>query len=153
MREELLYCPIEAYKARYTELLPAWERRAFGQKFSITEIVPKAKDSFVVLDILQGEVLDAVARPAWCMQQTLELLKKAPNIGKIWFSDFYHTGLDALYYSRSNFKACSFLWAQSFDKYDFTRKMINWMRPWEVMAFEIYEKVFVAYDLLKDLIV
>lgn len=152
-KKRLLHAPLEAYQSRYTEFLHHWERREFSKRFDYQEVVPNPKDAWVSMNIRTGEVLDSVARPVWALQQTVELLKLAPVMGRIWFSDFYHPGLDAIAYSRSQFRAYSFLWAQSFDGFDFTRKFVNWMRPWEVMAFEIYERVFVASTLLRDLIV
>jgi len=153
IRKSLLHVPLEPYGARYTELLHNWERRAFGKHFDLVEITPPEKDSWVSMNIGTGEVLDSVARPVWAMKQTIELLKKAPVMGRVWFSDFYHPGLDSLPYSRAQFRAYSFLWAQTFDCYDFTRKLfVNWMRPWEIMALEIYEKVFVASPMLKEFI-
>lgn len=144
--------PLEPLKARYTESLTAWERRAFATAgFTTQEIYP---DEPVDSSINVGEVLDAINRPKWAMRQTLKLLEMAPDIGKVWFSDFYHPGLDALAYSRSRFEAFSFCWAQTFDQYDFTRKVhLDWMRPWEVMALSTYSGVFVASELLADLIV
>jgi glycosyltransferase involved in cell wall biosynthesis len=152
-RKSLFHCPLEPYAQRYTELLHNWERRAFGKRFDLTEITPPEKDSWVAMNIGTGEVLDSVARPVWAMKQIVEVLKRAPALGRIWFSDFYHPGLDSIAYSRSQFRAYSFLWSQTFDQYDFTRRhFVNWMRPWEVMAFEVYEKVFVASTMLKELI-
>jgi hypothetical protein len=79
---------------------------------------------------------------------------KGRDFGKVYFSDFYTTGLDALKYSGAAHQAYSFLWAQTFDCHDFTAQLhMDWMRPWEVMAFNTYRKVFVACDGLKELIV
>lgn len=151
-RPRLITLPLEPYQARYTEMLVSWERRVFGESFSIAELVPDGYD-WTPASITTGEVLDAVRRPSWALRQMDQLLKQAPTIGRVWFSDFYHSGLDALPYSRSTYDAYSFLWAQSFDQHDFTRKFVNWMRPWEAMAFDVYSGVFVASSLLADLIV
>ncbi len=74
------------------------------------------------------------------------------QLGKIYFSDFFHPGLEALPYSRFPFQASAFCWAQSFDQYDFTRRMYDWMRPYEIMAFNVFDNVFVACEGLADLI-
>lgn len=150
-RPQLRHLPLEGYQARYTELLHGWENRAFGKHFNVDVIRPQVETA--AININSGEVLDSVTRPMWAMGQMVELLKKYPTIGKVWFSDFFHPGLEALPYSRSHYRAYSFCWAQTFDRYDFTTQFMGWMRPWEVMAFDIYEKVFVACDLLKELIV
>jgi hypothetical protein len=151
MRHKLNHLPLEPYKQRYTESLHSWEQRSFGKTFNVNRVLPTGEE-WAIQDISSGEVLDSVRRPVWAMRQVEELLKQAPVLGHCWFSDFFHPGLEALPYSRSSFRAFSFLWAQSFDRYDFTTKFIDWMRPWEVMAFNLYEKVFVASDLLKELI-
>jgi hypothetical protein len=82
----------------------------------------------------------------------LNQMETNPN-PRIYLSDFYTSGLDALAYTRMPFRAFSFCWAQTFDQYDFTyNHLLHWMRPWEVMAFSLYEKVFVACEGLKELI-
>lgn len=148
-------CHLESYKARYTERLHLWEKEAFGKKFSTKEI-PGPEAGQLLLNIATGEVLDVTERPRWALHQTkevLSLLATSSLTPKIWFSDFYHPGLDALPYTRRKFKAYSFLWAQTFDQFDFTFKHHrNWMPAWEAMALGIYSKVFVASELLRDLI-
>lgn len=147
----LLHLPLEAYKSRYTEQLAGWELKAFSQHFKVETVLP---DTPLALNVMTGEVLDAMHRPAAALSQIQSLLRNHyPDMGKIWCSDFYHPGISALPYSRSNFKAYSFCWAQTFDQYDFTRRLFyDWMRPWEIAAFNIYSKVFVADQLLADLI-
>ena len=144
--------PLESYKARYTEYLMDIERKAFSPYFNADFLLPSEESGFVTLNINTGEVLDSVARPLWALQQMEMLLKKAPRFGKVWFSDFYHPGLDALPYTRGQFVACSYLWAQTFDIFDFTQQFLHWMRPIEIAGFNIYSKVFVASPLLKELI-
>lgn len=103
------------------------------------------------MSIRKGRVLDRMERPLWCLRQLISLLNEArPNTLPVYFSDFYTTGLDALAYSGAKFDAFSFCWAQTFDRYDFTQEHIAWMRPWEVMAMEIYKGVFVAHEELFD---
>lgn len=146
---------LEPYKARYTERLSEWEKAAFSQLFNVESNTPDGDQ--LVMDILSGEVLDTVQRPLWALKQSLRLLSSIavtkPVNTKYWFSDFYHPGLDALAYTRKSFKAYSFLWAQTFDLHDFTAKhLIDWMPQWETMALGIYQKVFVASDLLREFI-
>lgn len=151
-KQNLLYLPLEAYQGRYTAELSKWEASTFSQHFNLSSLVPELSASDEQIHV--GEVLDSVRRPLWALEQTKKLLSYAPAVGKVYFSDFFHPGLEALPYSRSRFSAFSYCWAQTFDQYDFTRRLfVNWMRPWEVMAFELYSKVFVACEELKDLIV
>lgn len=159
MKPKLIVLPLEPYKARYTEQLSAWETAAFSEHFEVVNLVPEtpATENRV---ILAGQVLDTVGRPMWALEQILMLLEYISNpanfepgeVPRIYFSDFFHPGLEALAYSRIPVKAFSFLWAQSYDRYDFTRPMHRWMRPYETMAFNIFAKVFVASDILRDLI-
>lgn len=151
--QRLLHCPLEPYKMRYTEFLETWENSAFSSDgWTVQSVKPKTESA--LLDIRSGSVLDSVNRPVWAMDQVRMLLTETGSrqLGKIWFSDFFHPGLEALPYSRQRFQAYSFLWAQTFDLFDFTRPMFPWMRPWEIMAFDIYSRVFVASTGLHDLI-
>jgi hypothetical protein len=135
-------------------MLGQWERTAFSDLFDYVEILPDKPPQTVIRG---GEVLDTYNRPKWAldqMQQLVSFAEASPEgAGKIWFSDFFTPGLEALPYTRTKFKAFSFLWAQTFDRYDFTNRFIPWMRPWETSALKIYTKVFVASHLLRDLIV
>lgn len=145
---KLFHLPLEAYKARYTEMLNVWETEAFSQKFNVESVVPPVA---VHTDIIKGEVLDTVQRPTFALSQVIDLMRR-PYMGEpVWVSDFYHPGLDALAYSRRDYKLYSYLWAQTFDIYDFTHTLFfDWMRSWEEMAFDIYGKVFVASSELAD---
>lgn len=153
IKQPLVHLPLERYRQRYTEHLVDWEKEAFSKQFAVEQIFPVEES--VPYDIRTGEVLDAARRPVYAMGQIAQIIKSKhlPHLGKVYFSDFYTPGLDALAYSRKEFYGAAFLWAQTFDRYDFTTNFIHWMRPWEVMAFELYQHVFVASTLLKELIV
>jgi hypothetical protein len=153
--EKLTHLPLERYKERYTENLVDWEKKVFSDYFEYRSVEPSLGNA--ALNIRTGQVLDSNTRPFWCLQQVGSLLAAPPVEGydKLYFSDFYTSGLDAIAYSQRygiRPRMYSFLWAQTFDQYDFTRQL-EWMRAWEVMAFELYDGVFVASSLLKDLIV
>lgn len=149
MKSKLVHLPLEPLQARYTELLNSWENTAFSENYDVIPIVPAGEPITVISN---GSVLDSVNRPIWAMEQTVALLK-SQVAGQVYFSDFFHPGLEALPYTGRDYRAYSFCWAQSFDRFDFTRKMIGWMRPYEAMGFGIYRKVFVASRLLQDLII
>ncbi len=150
--DTLIHLPLEPYKQRYTEYLQGVETEAFSKVFNVEAITPA--DPAVLLDVNSGSVLDSTGRPLWALQQVSQLIQRpgARDLGRVYCSDFYTPGLDAIAYSKRKAHLSAFLWAQTFDTYDFTTEFINWMRPWEIMAFEIYEQVFVASSLLKDLI-
>ena len=153
MKPDLIHLPLEKYKQRYTEFLVDWELAAFSADFSVKQLIPNEE----VCVIQDGRVLDSISRPMTCLKQ-MEMLLPLLSVGRktVYFSDFYHSGLDALAYSshrnRKSVRTAAFCWAQTFDRYDFTMDMVEWMRPYEVMALSIYDAVFVAQDLLADLL-
>jgi hypothetical protein len=158
MAKSLLHLPLERYRQRYTEMLDGWESQVFSKDFSpYVPLIPTDSNTPVVLDIVSGSVLDSVARPSWALRQMQLLINSsgAKTLGDVYFSDFYTSGLDALAYCKRDFKAHAFCWAQSFDRFDFTAApgTIQWMRPWEYMALDIYSSVFVASPLLAEFII
>lgn len=145
------YLPVEAYPQRMTELLMPWDAAAFERLGKVTII--DGDSAPIPLDAFQGEVLDAVRRPLWAMAQTASLLPRLDTFDHVYFGDFYHPGLDALAYCRKRRPPMSaFMWAQTFDQFDFTQQFIGWMRAWETMGFGIYDNVFVANSLLRELV-
>ena len=153
MKQQLFHLPLESYSSRYTDYMATIEDKRFSELFSVHTVSPD--NLGVSADIQAGRVLDRIQRPRWSMAQISRLLEyNSTDLGKVYLSDFYTTGLDAIAYSGKQGRLYSFLWAQTFDCYDFTaQEHMNWMRPWEVMAFSIYRKVFVACPMLKELIV
>lgn len=151
---KLTYLPLEAYKSRYTELLSApdgWAERAFRARFE--KLVVLRPEDEPNATIQNGKVLDKRQRPIWAMQQMAMLVNMPyPDAEKVYFDDFFHPGVEALPYSGKRFQAYAFCWAQTFDVYDFTYPEYAWMRPYEIMAFNIFKKVFVACDELKEMI-
>ena len=156
--KKLVHLPLERYKQRYTEFLHDWEIAAFSQLFSqIVTLTPDDGNSVSV--IKQGKVLDSFNRPLWALEQIKMLLSSQNAVGAqaIYFSDFFHPGLEAIPYSekfKPDFtKTGAFCWAQSFDQFDFTTKFIPWIRKWEYFALTYYDYIFVASSLLADLII
>lgn len=152
----LVYMPLEPLKARYTELLSrpdGWIESVFKENFNVKALRPSMEDVPEALNITTGEVLDSVNRPLWALEQIQMWLKERQHGEYIYFDDFFHPGIEALPYSRSHYKAFAFCWAQSFDCFDFTRPMVQWMRPYEHMVMELLEGVFVANQMLADLII
>lgn len=146
----IVHVPLERLSARYTEYLEDMEDKAFHNEFNT---VDTRLGTTVSTAIKKGRVLDSVNRPIYAMSQVIGLLTTPPPPNApIYFSDFFTPGIEALRYAGFKNRMYAFLWAQTFDKFDFTTEMIEWMRPWEHMAFEIYEKVFVASPLLAELI-
>lgn len=149
----LIHLPLEKYKSRYTEYLADWELAAFTKAgMTVEQLLPK-EDKQVAMNIMTGEVLDSVARPRYCFKQMVMLMRRMEGapMSNLYFSDFFTPGLEALPYTRRKFSVSSFCWAQSWDIYDFTNSMVRWMRSWEYMAMEIYDRIFVASEGLKEL--
>ena len=151
LKNRLLVAGLQRYSSRYTELLPEWENEAFEPVFDVERI--EVGDAREVTSIQSGRVLDRDGLPLRTLEQARQLLTKIQPADKLYISDFYFPGLDALAYSGRKPKTGAFCWANTFDVYDFTTEMIDWMRPWEAMAFNIYDVVFVADPLLKELMV
>ncbi len=151
-KKALAYLPLEPYQARYTELMSAkdgWTERALSRSFAIKRIEPAEGASSTVIQ--SGRVLDSVNRPLWALEQVKLLLTQTVD-GKVFAEDFFHPGIEALAYARPNqYQLYSFCWAQSFDRFDFTREM-GWMRAYESMMLSVAEKTFVASPLLQELI-
>ena len=149
----LTHFPLESYPCRYTEYLADWETKIFSTKFDLRGLVPSRSMCPMPINIGIGEVLDSVGRSLWSASQWSLFLQQAPSHEVVYFSDFFTPGLETLPYSRIRYsRVASFLWAQTFDQHDFTTGFLSWMRPWELMALDIYDDVFVAHPLLADFI-
>lgn len=149
----LTYLPLEEYRQRYTELMSCpdgWTERRLGGSFNLKPIRPEETKGAVL--IKNGAVLDRTARPLWALEQCKQVLQQVP-FGKIYLEDFFHPGIEGLFYSGNDYKYYSYCWAQTFDCFDFTRKeMMPWMRVYEYMALSVNMDVFVASPVLADLI-
>lgn len=152
----ITHVPLEPYKSRYTEQLSSpngWEEAALRKRFEQYSVVRPKRDKAQSAIIQSGKVLDSQNRPIWSMDQ-MKLIAEMPypELGKYYFSDFFHPGIETLPYLNRQFQAYSFCWAQTFDLYDFTSAHYAWMRPYELMAYQIFSTVFVACPQLKELI-
>lgn len=147
MQKILYHLALEPYRTRYTEYLKKIEQEAFTRYFEVKDI--PGPDQQAAVQISTGEVLDAVNRPLFALEQVRNLLAQS-NDGLVYCSDFYTPGIDALAYSRRGYRVATFNWAQTFDVYDFTAQL-EWMRGYEEMCLDIYEWVFVATEYQKNL--
>lgn len=150
-KQNLAYLPLEPYQARYTELMSGkdgWTTKALSPQFNLKRIEPAEGSASTV--IKSGRVLDSVNRPIWALEQIKQTLLQYPA-GKIFLEDFFTPGVEALPYSGNPYQLYSFCWAQSFDRYDFTREM-PWMRAYESMMLSFARITFVASPILQDLI-
>jgi hypothetical protein len=148
----LAYFPLESYQSRYTGLMSCeggWMEQVFGNRFALESVRPE-QDTVV---IRSGEVLDSVQRPVYAMRQVIEYLTTTAGSVPVYVDDFFHPGIETLAYAKRKNPPLlyTYCWAQTFDRYDFTRDM-PWMRAWEIMAVQHYAKIFVASPILEDLI-
>jgi glycosyltransferase involved in cell wall biosynthesis len=160
----LYYFPLESYKARYTCQLSArgyegWlESRWLERNIKYKRIEPKIK---VNETIKSGCVLDGCQRGIYSCLQIAEFLKllqkgKIRNDDILYFDDFWTPGLEALSYAFEltgiKPRMYSLLHAQSVDEFDFTFKMLPWIRHFEKGYADIFDGIFVSCTLLADLV-
>lgn len=152
--KRLGYFPLEPLQARYTELLSSqngWAETVFEKSFKLNSFRPTHLP--ISTKITKGEVLDAVNRPVWALEQVQQFLLDPTPYDRLYIDDIFHPGIEAIPYSgKKPEKVVAFCWAQTFDRFDFTRSEYQWMRPYEFMAFEIVDVICVASELLADLI-
>lgn len=158
----LYYLPLEQYIERYTSMMSCkggWTENNFKKdKVKFKRIDGKSLRS----NIETGKVLDCHGRPYFSMSQIMKLIKLL-NAGKItdkdtiYVEDFFHPGIESLFYIRSlsgvNFKIGTFLHAQSVDDTDFCYALREWMRPIEQCYGKGFDFIFVCSKILKSLCV
>lgn len=165
MSNTLWYFPIEPVASRYTEqLCNHWLPDAFKDAIKESKsklIFTRVDGQQVRNDIKYGSVLDATGRGIYSLSQVMKFLtlmdKGAVKGGDIlYFSDFWTPGIEAIFYAahlmRIGLKYYSMCHAQSFDQYDFTYSMREWMRPIELGYANQHAGIFVASTVHKELL-
>lgn len=155
---KLFYLPLESYKERYTYFMSSvggWAENIFlKNNIDFTRIEGESLGS----SISTGSVLDAYSRPFHSLSQikkVVELLKNKQILDNdvIYTEDFYHPGIDSLFYIRSlsgvKFKIGCFLHAQSIDDSDFSYSMKSWLRDIEIGLSKGYDYIFVCSPILR----
>lgn len=160
----IFYCPLEAYKERYTMQLSApvtgWLERNWIAA-GIDYVRVEGDRQHEPVNITTGVALDAVGRSTMCFAQVIKLLDLLPTMNEddvIYFDDFWHPGIEAIAYAASVMgmpipKMYANLWAQSVDEHDFTYPMRKWMRHFEKGFGELLAGIFVACPMLRALVV
>jgi glycosyltransferase involved in cell wall biosynthesis len=164
MTKTIIHFPLEPYKERYTEQLCADEGGWLSSRWrenDIPFINIKGKMLREDRSIKSGSVLDANGRGYWATTQIAEFLRRYEkgefdyNHSVIYFSDFWHPGIEALAYTfhitGKRIPMYAMLHAQSVDIFDFTYPMRNWMRHFEKGIGSILDGIFVTSKILKDL--
>lgn len=159
----LIYLPLEPYVERYTYFMSAvngWAEWHFKTHNVDFIRVDGAIDRTVGQHILCGSVLDAHGRSAWALIQVYRVVGMIEeglihDDDVIYFEDFWHPGIEALFYIRAitgiPFKLGCFLHAQSVDESDFTFPMRYWMRPMEIGMSREIDYIFTCSSILQQL--
>jgi len=156
----LVYLPLEPYKERYTILLSS-KNGWFESKLKKYKIkFMRVEGESLGKDIRNGQVLDCYNRSYYSLTQIAKVVKLIKS-GKIkdgdilYLDDFWTPGIEAIPYICSqlgiSIKIYAMLHAQSVDKYDFTYKMKNWMRHYEIGQSNYMSGVFCTSEYLIDL--
>lgn len=164
MNKTIIHFPLESYKERYTEQLCAKEGGWLSSRWkenNIPFVHIEGKALSQDKTIKNGSVLDSNGRGHWATTQIAEFLKRYErgdfdhNNSVIYFSDFWHPGIEALAYTfhttGRKIPMYAMLHAQSVDIFDFTYPMRKWMRHFEKGIGEILDGIFVTSTILKDL--
>lgn len=158
----LFYVPLEPYQERYTMQLSApvtgWMESNFIKAGVDYDRVAPPAVLWNPGTIKTGQVIDAETRARWAFSQVEDLIGMASR-GKItdedviYFEDFWHPGIQQVKYAFDLLKVrplmYAYCWAQSYDIFDFTFKMLSWIRHFENGTMAILDGVFVANTLLK----
>jgi glycosyltransferase involved in cell wall biosynthesis len=158
----IYYLPLEPYKERYTGQLHNWMQAGFDRSRLQPHVTVYGKEQGEKT-IKNGRVLDAPSRVRWAFSQVEQLVdlieREVLSAGDhVHLDDFWHPGLDALWYTLETFgllhsvSVSAYCWAQSVDRFDFTHRMKTWMRPMEQAHAKNMRKVFVADEGLKELL-
>lgn len=157
---KLFYVPLESYPERYTHQLSrpedGWMESNF-RKHGVPYL--RINGARLTRRITDGVVLDACGRGFYACVQMQELLYGI-NAGEvtsddvIYFEDFWTPGMEAIPYACTlkgiKPKMFAFCWAQSWDEYDFTTKMMPWIRHIERGTALFLDGIFVTSTLLKE---
>ena len=131
----IYYCPLERYFERYTYQLSdvypiGWMERSWRENSVSYKRVSGGSRGCEEIKKGKGVVLDAVRRHKHASAQITELLEYADTWNQhddvIYFEDFWHPGIESLGYASEVMdkpfpRMYAQLWAQSVDRYDFTR--------------------------------
>jgi hypothetical protein len=159
-KHNVFYFPLESLKSRYTQQLSnEWIPQTFEKYKNKINFVVIEGDESANGDVQVGQVLDAIGRGKFALQQCKNFLDKisageVKNGDTIFLQEFWTAGVESIFYALDlyNIKVnvYSTLWAQSVDMYDFTYNMRNWMRPYEIGLSRRLNGIFVASTIHRD---
>jgi len=160
MANKFWYLPLEIQKSRYTEqLCGKWIPDAFEKVAPDSMEFEMVEGDPVPSQIKVGHVLDATGRGKYSLTQVNKFLTEIEkgNVKDgdvIYLQDFWTPGVEAIWYALDLYgidtEVYSMLHAQSVDEYDFTHKMKDWMRPYELGLDRASTGIFVGSSIHKD---
>lgn len=156
----LYYIPIEPYETRYTaDWIDDFENAFSTYDVEYTTILGASTSNRVT----DGGVLDACGTHLYKFNQLQKLISKIndgsiTNDDVIFFADLWFPGIESLFYIRNmlklRFRICGIFHAGTYDEADFTYRtgMRSWGRYLEASWFTEIDKIFVATQFHKDLL-
>ncbi len=155
----IINVPIEPLEERYSSQWDKWFRDAFSTTELVVHTVYGERSSGKINTGSFLDVFDTNEYKASQMQQIIELLRLDPYSSyTIFFHDLWFPGIQSLAYIRDganmDIEIVGCLHAGSYDPYDFLCKkgMAHWAKDFENSLFKIVDKVFVATNFHKELL-
>ena len=158
---KIYHLPIEPYETRYTaDWIQQYENEFIKNNVDFETILGETNSSKVTT----GGVLDACGTHLFKFTQLCKIISKiqsgeVKDNDVIFFADLWFPGLESLFYIRNmlniKFKIMGIFHAGTYDKADFTYRnhMRNWGKYLEASWFNEIDKIFVATQFHKDLII
>lgn len=153
--------PIESLEERYSAQWNVW----WPREFAVNKVEFRTIYGQTLTDNIQdGVFLDVCGTNYFKASQLMQIAllchsREVQDSDVFFFHDLWHPGLEMLAYMRNglgiDFKICGILHAGTYDPFDFISKcgMGKWGKKLEESWFTIVDKIFVATDFHKRMIV
>lgn len=156
--ERLIFVPIEPIEERYSAQWIKWFQLAFEQ-LNISPII--VGDIETKVKIKNGQFLDTCETIKYKLNQLLEITKLINDgfNGTIFFMDAYFPGIESIGYLKHNLnrniRLEGMLHAGTWDQNDFITQngMESWAKYTETGWLNLFDKLYVATEYHKDLII
>jgi glycosyltransferase involved in cell wall biosynthesis len=164
MNPTCYYLPLEPVASRYTYQLcnanNGWMPTVLREAFGPDNFVWVEGGGVIRPDVLTGAVLDAISRPRYGMSQSLALLNlidrgKIKHGDAIYLQDLTTHGIEGVFYALHmhglKVRVYAMVHANTFDQYDFSYSMRDWMRHQDLAVCNRCDGLFVASTVHKNL--
>lgn len=159
-KNTLFYFDLEPVVNRYTEQLSNdWMPYSFNRSKGSNWRWVRVPSVNLSKEIKVGQVLDATSRSHYALQQCIFFVHmieqgEVKDGDVLFFQDFWTPGIEAVFYTLDiyNIKTRNYamLHAQTVDEYDFTHRMRDWMRPFELGIDKRMNAIFVGSQIHKE---